>query len=107
MRHFTRGQHFLALLITKFLYGTRIITIFYLAKERVSFWRFSWYNAIVTGIWAIVVCSIGWSAGKGVTWVEAVYNNLSIALALLALILAVLYGTRIWLNKIIIEKDDQ
>ena len=32
VRHFTRGQHFLALLITKFLHGTRIITIFYLAK---------------------------------------------------------------------------
>ena len=101
----TKGRHFLALLVTKFLYGTRIIMIFYLAKERLSFARFGAYNAIITGAWAIVICSIGWFAGKGVTWVERAFSSVSLALGVLIIFVVVLYGVRIWLNKIIVEEE--
>lgn len=105
VRSITRGRHFVALLITKFLYGTRIIMIFYLAKERLSFTRFSAYNAAVTGLWALVICSIGWFAGKGVTWIERAFSSVSLALGILLLFVIVLYGARIWLNRIIVEEE--
>lgn len=103
----TGRRHFLALLITKFLYGTRIIMIFYLARERMTLARFTVYNAIVTGIWAVAVCATGWAAGRGVVWIARLFGDLSLALGLLLIVFLLLYGVRVWLNKRIVEGRDR
>ena len=99
----TRGQDFLALLITKFLYGTRLIMIFYLARKRLSFRAFLAYDAAVTGIWALVICSLGWWAGRGVSWAAQVFGDLSSVLGVMVIGFVALYALRIWLNKTLIE----
>lgn len=99
----TNGNDFLALLMTKFLYGTRLMMIFYLARKRMSYRQFIRYNTIVTGVWTIAVCSIGWAAGLGVSWATDVFDNLSIGIIIFVAALVLLYGARIWLNKTIIE----
>ncbi|PIQ68420.1 MAG: hypothetical protein COV91_04100 [Candidatus Taylorbacteria bacterium CG11_big_fil_rev_8_21_14_0_20_46_11] len=99
----TREKDFFALLITKFLYGTRIIMIFYFARNRMSFLRFTIYNALVTAIWASVVCVVGWMAGRGVIWISDAFGNVSLGFIIIIVIMGAIYGIRIWLNKRIIE----
>lgn len=105
--HLTGRRHFLALLITKFLYGTRIIMLFYLAREHVPFWRFTYFNTIVTGIWATIICIIGWAAGRGIVWIAHVFGDISLALGLLVIGFLILHGVRVWLSKTIVEGEHQ
>ncbi len=102
---FTKGRYFRALMITKFLYGTRIIMIFFLSNKRLTFRQFVVQNFIVTALWSTVVCTIGWFAGKGISSAERAFGSLSIALSIIVVSLLVIYGVRVWLNKIVVEKE--
>lgn len=103
--HLTRRRHFVALLITKFLFGTRIIMLLYLAKERLTFRAFLFINAVVTLIWSVVVVGLGWFAGRGVVWASDLFGNITFALGLLLIAVVVVYGIRVWLNEIIVEGE--
>ncbi len=103
IRTVARGRTFIALLITKFLYGTRIIMIFYLSKIQLSFRQFFIYNSIVTAIWSIAVCALGYYAGKGVMGLLDAYHNLAYSLSIVAAVILVIYILRIWLNRILVE----
>ncbi len=91
----TKGNDFKALLFTKFLYGLRIITIMYLARERMKFKQFLKYSLIIVGIWTIVVCSLGFAAGQGVKIALIISNNLTLTL--------ILFGITIILFNILIR----
>ena len=44
----------LTLSAVKMLYGTRFITIFYIAKERINFWKFMIADILATILWLVV-----------------------------------------------------
>lgn len=81
----TKGSDFQALLITKFFYGFRIITIMYLARKRLKLQSFINYSLIVVGLWIAVIVSFGWLAAKGVKSAVLLTNNLTISLIILGL----------------------
>lgn len=58
-------HEFNLLLITKFIYGTRIFTIIHLSLEETHLYRFIALNSIVIVVWLTVIINIGWWAGKG------------------------------------------
>lgn len=98
-----RGQTFIALLITKFLYGTRIIMIFYLGKISLSFRKFLLYNSIVTALWSVSICALGYLAGRGIMELLSVYHNLAYSVSIVIGVLIVIYFIRIWLNRTLVE----
>ena len=102
-----RDYHFLALLFTKFLYGTRLITIMYLSREKMTFLKFSFYNAIVTFIWTAVIVPLGWFAGKGVTIIIEVLKNVQLAIIALIIFAIGFYLIRVWINKRLIGEQNQ
>lgn len=60
------GQHpHRALVIVKFLYGTRIASLVYMAVRNVPTRRFVAFDAIGTAIWLAVIIPIGWAIGRG------------------------------------------
>lgn len=103
----TGRNYFLALLITKFLYGARIITIFYVAREKMTLPTFFLYNTVVTGLWIMVTCGIGWLAGRGVVNITKFFGDITYGLGIVALAALAFYGIRIWLNRIIVEEEKQ
>jgi membrane protein DedA with SNARE-associated domain len=107
IRTVARGRTFVALLITKFLYGTRIIMIFYLGKIQLSFRQFMLYNSVVTAIWSVAVCSLGYFAGKGVIGLLETYHNFAYSVSIVAAFIFVIYVLRIWLNRMLVEKARQ
>lgn len=64
LERLTRGRAFLSLLFIKFLYGTRIITIMYLAVHSMRFRTFLLFNGIGTLLWLLVLLPIGLFAGR-------------------------------------------
>jgi membrane protein DedA with SNARE-associated domain len=82
------GRIFLALLFIKFLYGTRILTIFYISARKVSFWKFTLFNSLGTIIWLVVIIGAGYLAGKGTAnYLGSLSQVKYVALALVAFIL--------------------
>jgi len=100
----TGRKPFLSLLFIKFLYGTRILTILYLAVRKVTFAKFFVFGFFGTLIWLGVLLPIGWSAGKGLgNFVEIIDNIGYVFLAILALII-IYRAISIWMEKRIEEE---
>lgn len=102
-RRVTGNRYLLTLIITKFLYGTRIITIVYMAREGVPFARFCAYNSVATGIWVTVVCTTGWLTGRGITWIGSAVSDITLALSLIAGGVLGVYLLRIWISKRVVD----
>jgi len=100
-----KNNIFLILLTTKFLYGTRIVTIFYLARKPIPFLIFTLYNMVVTLLWATAICIVGWLTGRGITNLAKIFDNITYGIGIIALTAVALYALRIWLNRKIIEKE--
>ena len=85
----TKKSDFQALFFTKFLYGTRIPTLMYLSKERLTFKSFFVYNIITNLIWVPIILLIGLSAGKGISLAANIQNNLTLYLFLIGITLII------------------
>lgn len=83
----TKGNNFQALLITKFLYGLRLPTIMYLARERMKLKSFFFYTLIVDAIWVSAILIIGWFAGKGISLATNLSDNIILFLVLIGVTL--------------------
>ncbi len=87
------------LIITKFLYGTRILTIIYVGLKKISFRKFLLYDGIATVFWIIAMAGIGYATGKGFQIILNVFKNVQLALALLIVIIIIFIVLDKWINK--------
>ncbi len=77
----------LTLSVVKMLYGTRVITIFYLAKEKISFRKFMISNLIATAVWLAVIGAFAVLIGLGFEYARNVLENLQLAIALVIILI--------------------
>ncbi len=100
----TGSRPFLVLLVIKFFYGTRILTIIYLSMVKVRFWTFIFYDLIGTAVWLVMMVGIGWLAGKGIANVLPAVKSVEYVLGGIV-VLALLYKLlTLWLEKRIDNK---
>lgn len=98
------GSHpFFLLLVIKFLYGTRILTILYLSMKRMKFGLFFIYNSMGTIIWLSVLLSLGWFIGYSTGYVSAVKQFQYAIFALAALFIVLRLVTK-WIEKKIMKR---
>ncbi len=95
----TKGKSFLSLLFIKFLYGTRIITIFYLATQKLSFGKFLLFNSLGTIIWLVVIIFIGWSLGQGTKFIAIDLNHIDIVILVIVVVIIIFKYFIKWITK--------
>lgn len=61
---FSNKRPLFAMMITKFIYGTRSGLIIYLSSQRMTFKRFLIYNLIALELWAFITIPIAWLFGR-------------------------------------------
>lgn len=100
IRRVSRGNHFLALVIAKFLVGTRVVIVLYADKTDIIFKKFVYYNVIAVLIWLAALIPIGFLLGLGFTYLSQVFKNIyaGIGLILLFVILAIM--AELWLKRV-------
>ena len=98
----SKGNHLSTLIITKFLYGTRIIVLLYMSQINLPLKEFMRHNMVATFIWLTVVTAIGFLAGKGLTYLLEIFENITIAFGIILLIVLSFFMIQLWLNKRII-----
>src|SRR3989344_6679188 len=64
------------LIISKFIYGTRMISIMAISIKGIKFRKFFAYDLIALIIWGVILLPLGWLAGRGITLFLHVAKNL-------------------------------
>lgn len=100
----TKDNHFMTLLLTKFLYGTRIITIIYLSREKLKFWEYTKLNSIVSLFWLVIIVPMGALAGRGSYNFINIFKDTQKTLLLILIAVIILYIIRLLINKLILKK---
>jgi membrane protein DedA with SNARE-associated domain len=98
-------NYLLALVTVKFLYGTRVITIFYLAKEKMNYKKFLYYDSISTIFWLFGMGFVGYLVGLGVSWILNVVKNVQVAITFILFALAIIYLFQKLINKTLFKKE--
>jgi len=96
-------NNFLLLLISKFLYGTRIITVSLLGRERVKFIHFVFYSVIANTVWFSVLVSAGWFAGRGIESAIMILRSAQKGVALLVIAVIVVLVARALMHKAVVQ----
>lgn len=72
---YNKLNHFTLFLFSKVIYGTRILTVFYLSKK-LSYKRFVLYAILLNILLVSVLVSIGYYAGKGFTKFQHLFESI-------------------------------
>lgn len=59
------SHYFIPLAISKFIFGARILTIFYIARREKSFKKYFFFDILSEIIWFGIMIPTGWFVGKG------------------------------------------
>lgn len=89
----------LTLSVVKMLYGTRVITLFYIAKEKVPFKKFMISNLIATFVWLIVIGGFGILIGLGFGYVRNVLKSIQLAIILVIVLIIIFDLIQIKVNE--------
>lgn len=85
------------LLFVKLLWGTRTLSIVYMASREVSTRTFILFDAVGTLLWLAVLVPVGFLAGRGVANLSADLTRLEYALPILLVLWIVLKRGRTWI----------
>lgn len=100
----TRENHLLILFYTKFIYGTRIISILFLGLKGTSYYRFLKYNFIITFIWALIVIPLGYFTGKGYTFIINIFRSVELGILFVLVIVILFFLVKKWISVKLIKK---
>lgn len=88
-----------ALILVKFLYGSRVAMILYVASRGMSLATFTLFNALGAIVWLLVFIPLGYLAGKGIGTAFPYIDVMPAALAVLVLSIVIFRLITIWMEK--------
>ena len=93
------GGYFKPLLLSKFIYGTRIPLIFYAAHREKSFGRFIFYNMFAVLGWFLIMAPLGWLAGQGFSKLLHIAKGIEKILAIVLILTIIVYAVRKFISR--------
>lgn len=97
LRQRTGHRPWLALLLVKFLYGTRFLMIVYVATRRIPSHRFVVYDGLGTAAWLAVLVPLGWGIARGLVG-SGVAARLDVVAVVLVVVLLGMRGVSGWIT---------
>ncbi|MBX4196895.1 VTT domain-containing protein [Candidatus Pacearchaeota archaeon] len=99
--HRTAGKsQILSLTLSKFVYGSRIVTIFYFSS-RTTFKKFLLSDIIAIFIWSAIMLPLAWLAGKGLSLSFHAVRHFEKVMSVILLFVVIMYVinkfVRLWL----------
>jgi membrane protein DedA with SNARE-associated domain len=88
-----------ALIFIKFLYGSRIAMILYVAARGLSFRTFAIYNSIGIFVWLAIFFPVGYLAGKGISSSFPILNVIEAAVIVFVASFVLMRVLTIWLTR--------
>jgi membrane protein DedA with SNARE-associated domain len=86
-----RKNYLVALMVSKFIFGARILTIYYITKKENKFKKFLSFDVISILFWFTIMMPLGWMAGRGFVRLLAFVRGLEKVIAVLFVIAFIYY----------------
>lgn len=102
----SKGNHLIALIIAKFLIGTRVLMMMYIGTQSIKFKHFIKYDLIATFVWLLVVISIGFLSGLGFIYFADILENLYAAIGFVLFIIVLAILLEIWFKNRFIKSNE-
>lgn len=99
----SQGNHLVALIIAKFLFGTPIILTLYLNKAILGFRQFIYYESIAIALSLSIIIPIGFISGLGFNYLAGIFHNLYVALGFVLLVIIVIIMVQLRFEKLFIR----
>ncbi len=93
------------LFTTKFIFGTRILTLLYLGFRKTKVLEFLISDLIVGVFWMVIVVSLGWFSGSSFYLILNIFKNVQIALLVIVILVLILVGIKKWISGRILKKQ--
>lgn len=105
MNKYGHKNPFVTMFITKFIYGTRIITLVYMAREKLKFGKFIVYNLLVTFVWMSVITALGLMIGASVSASISMFKRVEIGVILFLFFSFLIYVVNMRIKKWLLKKQ--
>ncbi len=102
----SRGKDILIISLAKLMVGTRILMVLYIGGRKISFWRFFFYNAVPTGVWAVMLVLIGVGAAKGFNSIITIFRSIQLAITFLIIFFVGIYMTQKWISRKLMKRQE-
>lgn len=102
----SNGRHLVALIIAKFLVGTRILMIMYVGTKIPNFKHFIRYDAIAILVWLFVIIPIGFLSGLGFMYFARILENIYAAIGFILVVIIIGILVEIWFKNRIIKENE-
>lgn len=86
--------YFLPLMISKFVYGTRLALIVFISHRELNFFKYTVKNALAVAIWSAIMLPIAWLAGRGFARLLHLVKGVEKLLGFIVLTALVIYFVR-------------
>ena len=90
---------FLILLVIKFLYGTRILTIVYLSVRKLPLWQFIVFNAAGTVLWLSVLFGLSYTAVHAAISIDGTLSTIQIVVMSAVVVFIIVKLLNLWITK--------
>ncbi len=90
---------FLILLVIKFLYGTRILTIVYLSVRKLPLWQFIVFNSVGTLLWLSVLFGLSYTAVHAAISIDGTLSTIQLVVMSAVVVFIVVKLLNLWITK--------
>ena len=99
LKAFSGKKALMILLSTKFIYGTRILTIIYMGIKGMSFKDFLFNDFLIGLIWMSIIVLLGWFAGNSFKVILGLFKNVQLAILSIVIFITMIIVYKIWSRK--------
>ena len=101
-----RSDYFTTLLLSKFIYGTRIGVILYVSHVEKKLKKFFLLNSLAVLIWFLVMVPVGWLIGEGFSQFFVIIKGLEKLLLGGIILIIIFYAVRLYIGRKLSIKEN-
>jgi len=105
MHRVSRGSQPVALILAKFVTGTRTPMILHLSNIHFPFSKFFRYNTIATFLWLPLIIAIGFLSGLGFTYLSKLLKNAYAGIGFILLVVVLVLISQVWLKRRLSDQE--
>lgn len=103
----SRKNNQAALILVKFLIGTRVVMFFIVSRFYTSYWDFARHNALAVLVWILVMIPAGYFAGIGYSYLSRTLDNVYAGIGFILLVIIGIIMAQIYIKKRLIKKAEE
>lgn len=100
-----RKNYLIPLMVSKFIFGARILTVYYVTKKNYRFKKFLSFDIVAILFWFVIMVPLGWMAGRGFVRLLTFIRGLEKVIAIVFIIAFIYYFINKYFKRFLGKKE--